>query len=108
LEAKYHKTKEEQKMSDVMKRTVFIEHEEGKVVRFHDWALVITELGSMLEPFQQIGSKYAPDTKAGLVNFDATDAGCRIDEIKHYSLDKGLMITGDSVIGGNLMPRSGR
>lgn len=94
-------------MSDIMKRTIFYDNSDG-VVRFHDWALVLTELGEMMEPFQGIATKWQPNTVAGLVNFDATEPGCRIDEIKSHSLDKGLQLYGDTVTGGVLMPRKGR
>ena len=94
-------------MSDIQKRTIFYDNSDG-YVRFHDWSMVIHPLGTMMEPFIGAGVKASLSTKDGLVNFDATDAQCRIDEIKIHSLDKGLQILGDTVIGGTLMPRVGR
>ena len=94
-------------MSDIQKRTLFYEKKENGVVRFHDWALVITELGTMLEPFIERIS-LERNTKDGFVSYDATEPMCRIDEMKSHSLDKGLQIYGDTVTGGTLMPRVGR
>ena len=91
-------------MSDIARRTIFYDEEEG-VVRWHDWALVVHPLGMFLEPFQEI-TKKARD--ADYRNYDASEPMCRIDEMKRHSLDKGLLIYGEQVTGGVLTPRSGR
>jgi hypothetical protein len=94
-------------MSDVLKRTIFID-ETGGVVRFHDWAMVLTELGVMMEPMPEI-RKTMINTKGGLGNFDALDPMCKINAIKNISLDRGFYIMGpEPVTGGNLIPRTGR
>lgn len=94
-------------MSEILRRTVFIDQSDG-FVRFHDWALVTMQGATYMEPFMFPGAKWNPNTKDGYVNYDATDAQCRIDEIKGFSLDKSNLMYGDGCIGGRLMPRAGR
>jgi hypothetical protein len=94
-------------MSDIKRRTLFYENGKEGEMRFHDWALVTTELGSMMEPFIERISLIR-NTKAGFVDYDATEPMCRIDELRYYSLDRGLQILGDTCCGGRLMPRIGR
>jgi hypothetical protein len=94
-------------MSDILKRTIFID-DSGGMVRFHDWAVVNHALGTMMEPFSEI-RRIGSATKAGISNFDSTDAMCRIDAIERLSLDKAYQILGgDRITGGNLLPRTGR
>lgn len=94
-------------MSEVLKRVMYIDNSDG-FVRFHDWALVNTELGMMLEPFCYPGVKWQHNSTGGLLDYDAKESMHRIDEMQTYSLDRGLQILGDTVIGGTLMPRVGR
>ena len=93
-------------MSDILKRTIFIDDSKD-VVRFHDWALVITELGVMMEPFVEI-RKGSGGTVAGISNYDSTEPMSRIDKIERISLDRGLYILGDVINGGQMYPRQGR
>jgi len=95
-------------MSDIRKRTIFIDDSmKDGVIRFHDWAMVITELGVMMEPMPEIG-KVMDNAKDGFVNYDALEPMCRIDCIQRISLDRGLNILGEVIHGGNLVPRIGR
>jgi hypothetical protein len=93
-------------MSDIKVRTVFVDDSDG-IVRFHDWALVVTDLGEMLEPFSPL-ARFERNTLAGLSDWDWTEPMCRIDRIQRFSLDRGLQILGDTMTGGTLMPRAGR
>jgi hypothetical protein len=93
-------------MSDVLKRTIFVDDTNGKV-RFHEWAEVTTELGVMLETFSQIGGD-SGSTKGGTVNYDATEAGTRIDTIQRLSMDQRFNIVGENLTGGHQLPRVGR
>lgn len=95
-------------MSDILKRTVFYDAGKDGVIRWHDWALVIHEgLGEMMEPYLERVS-LTRNCLGGFLNFDATEPMCRVDEMKMFSLDKGLQLYGDTVTGGRLLPRTGR
>lgn len=95
-------------MSNILKRTAFYETFGGKI-RFQDWAMVNTELGAMVEPFNA-NNRYALDVQ--IPNFDYTDTMSMIDELKEVDSDKMLTFLsagGASPIhGGNLLPRTGR
>jgi len=110
LEGKLHKfNRRKRKMSEILKRTIFIDDSDG-YVRFHDWAVVITEMGAMFEPFQHAGVKHSGGCKQGLQNYNAKDAMCRIDRIERLPMGMGYrLIAGDGIVtGGTQMPRSGR
>uniref|UniRef100_A0A6M3IK09 Uncharacterized protein n=1 Tax=viral metagenome TaxID=1070528 RepID=A0A6M3IK09_9ZZZZ len=93
-------------MSDILKRTIFID-DSGGVIRFHDWAVVTTSLGVMMEPCTGI-HRVSTDTAGGLSNYDATEPMSRIDAIQRHSLDRGLYIVGEVIHGGRMVPRVGR
>ena len=90
----------------IRKREVFYDNT-GGYVRFWDWALVTTSLGTMAEPFlpndrHQFGQ---------VDQFDPTDAIARIDEMRASSVDTQLLqLSGGrhALIGGPLHPRDGR
>jgi len=85
----------------IQKRTVFNEVVDG-TIRFHDWALVVTPVGSMVEPFQEIGLR-------ATTNIDWTDEMTKINEIKNLptSSEHNMYTSGVALIGGTLM-RTGR
>lgn len=93
-------------MSVIHKRTVFYDNT-GGVVRFWDWAMVITNLGTMVEPFNVNTRKIASDS---LQNFDPTDEATRIDEIREESIDKQQLVLsgGYHLHGGYHQPHVGR
>ncbi len=92
----------------IQRRTVFYDLTDG-IVRFWDWALVTTTLGTMAEPFNA-NARHQLDTPA--IEFDPTDEMCRIDEIRAVPSDfqsKFMSGGSDTVLsGGVLIPRDGR
>lgn len=91
----------------IQKRTVFFD-DTGGFVRFWDWALVTTTLGTMAEPFLPNGRHLVG---ADFGQFDPTDLVSRIDEIKVSSVDTQLLtLSGGAhqLHGGSLLPRDGR
>lgn len=97
----------------IMRREIFMEVDkrkpsDGMYHRPCDWALVLTSLGTMAEPFHPF-SRMCPNTS--IQNYDATDDMRRIDEIHFIDLDKHMaMLSGGGlpIHGGALMPRTGR
>lgn len=94
-------------MATILKRTVFYDDTDG-YVRFRDWARVITNQGTMHEPFivnnRFIGNEDFDD-------FDPEDEMARIDEIRRIDALKENNIYsggGDVVNGGVHMPRVGK
>lgn len=73
--------------------------------RPHDWALVTTSLGSMMEPFCMFART---SRNVNIQNTDWTDDMSRIDRIEMVDLDKQMTFFGESVNGGNMLPRAGR
>ena len=99
-------------MADViLKRTVFVERDSasGGVYRFADFARVVTPLGQMVEPFIA-GQKVS--NNAGILEYDAKDEMCRIDEIEQIDSDKLPSQLGDGLQpplhGGLQLSRTGR
>ena len=94
-------------MSEVQRRTVFYD-DTGGYIRFMDWALVTTQLGTMVEPFQVderhgVGINYT--------QFDPTDSEARIDEMRRIDADKlELVLSGGDhhLHGGTMRPKTGR
>lgn len=88
----------------ILKREVFYD-DTGGIVRFWDWALALTTLGTMAEPFM-------PNDRAkidGISEFDPTDEIARIDSMRASSIDRQLQtLSGgtDALIGGPLNPRN--
>ena len=93
-------------MSSILKREVYFDTA-GGYVRFWDWAIVTTTLGSMAEPF-------TPDSQYAFApqrEFDPTDDCARIDTIRAGDIDKSLLFLSGGVTalnGGTLCPRVGR
>ena len=91
-------------MSSILKREVFFDDTGGKV-RFWDWALTTTTLGSMAEPFNP-NDRFKID---GVSEFDPTDDMTRIDAMSASSIDtqaKSLSGGNHALIGGPLNPRN--
>src|SRR3972149_9676704 len=89
----------------VLQRVVFVERTSDGFFRFADWALVITSLGTMAEPFP-------PQQKVTLgdqaIAFDAADDIALISDIQHANSDMiPTMLSGGGPVfhGGVLMPR---
>jgi hypothetical protein len=94
-------------MSTVLKRTVFYDNTKN-VVRFWDWALVTTTIGTMVEPFN-VNMRWIPGAQQQ--NFDPEDEATRIDEMVCASIDKQQLILsgGNSYLhGGYVQPHVGR
>ena len=92
----------------VFQRVVFVERTKDGFLRFADWALATTSLGTMAEPF-------SPRQFAGIedkgITFDAADDLALISDIQHVNSDLiPTILSGGGPVyhGGNLMPRTGR
>jgi len=99
----------------IQRRTVFAEKGSDGIIRFSDWALVTTNLGTMAEmhiPFQRESSDSADADGVNGAAFDAGDAMYRVDEIIWTDLDRvPTMISGGNGMvlhGGLAVPRTGR
>ena len=80
-------------MSIIQKRTLFVNDNDG-VKRFHDWATVVTPIGVMAEPFQQIGAR-------GALQLDWEDEMTRVDDILGFTNGaEQLVLPGDHLHGG--------
>ena len=86
----------------ILKRQIFIDGSKGQV-RFYDWAIVTTTLGSMVEPrnlslFPTKGAEYNP-----------LDMMAKIDEIGSIDIlrhKESFLGAGQVIHGGNQMPQS--
>ena len=90
----------------IQKRSVFFD-DTGGIVRFWDWALTTTTLGTMAEPFLP-NDRHLPGKFS---QFDPTDEIARIDEMRASSIDKQLLtLSGGQhqLHGGPQLPRDGR
>jgi hypothetical protein len=97
----------------ILKRTVFYEQVDG-IIRFWDWALTTTTLGTMAEPFVP-NDRHSIDYD--FIQYDATDECVRIDEIRGAPLDQQVPILGGGQFadgtwimlnGGHQLPRDSR
>ncbi len=91
----------------IRKRTVFYD-KTGGIIRFWDWALTTTDIGSMVEPFE---ANDRTTRDGGIRNFDATDECTRIDDMREADIGQSLLLLsgGNTQIhGGCLIPRTGR
>ena len=87
-------------------RTVFYDISTG-VARFWDWALVGTDLGTMVEPYTP--AKFSNDVPT--INYDPTDMIAKVTEIRAADIHKEqLILSGGSqhLNGGVLVPRVGK
>lgn len=92
----------------ILKRAVLYDTFTDGVVRFADWALVTTTLGTMAEPFMP-NDRHAMDVD--IIDFDALDEISRIDELRQVPLDvQMLALSGGDVQlnGGTQNTRVGR
>lgn len=88
----------------IKKRSVFYDDTNG-IVRFWDWAIVNTSLGTMVEPFLP-NERHKID---GVSEFDPTDIISRIDDIRASSVDtqyKTLSGGEHALHGGYQLPRN--
>jgi hypothetical protein len=91
----------------ILKRTVFFDDTTG-VVRFWDWAMVLTTLGTMVEPFR-VDARFSTSTP--ISEFDPTDEICRIDEIRSMPVDQSMLHLSSGphqLHGGYCHPRDGK
>jgi hypothetical protein len=99
-------------MSGIKKRRIFVDVHSKNGDNFHkfwDWAMVVTEIGSMAEPFQ-VGQKY-PICTTLAQDYDPEDEMVRVDEIEFSEPDHSLLGgsgTEEPLVGGVLMTRDGR
>lgn len=94
-------------MAAISRRTIFYEKGSGGEFRWHDWAMVNTNLGMMLEPRVEI-NPYFKGNSSGQVR-DWTDDITRVDEVAPMSLDRVTTILSDNpLIGGYLVSRANR
>lgn len=90
----------------ILRREVFFDNT-GGYVRFWDWSLVTTTLGTMAEPFLP-NDRHLPGKFS---QFDPTDEIARIDDIRASSVDTQPHTLSGGVHplnGGTLNPRDGR
>lgn len=90
----------------ITNRTVFFDTT-GNYIRFWDWALVTTSIGTMAEPF-------VPNDRidaGNITNFDPTDEMSLITSLHAATVDRQAQILSggvDALHGGYQMPRQGR
>ncbi len=89
-------------MSEPLKRTIFTDRSKG-YIQIWDWAEVVTELGTMYEP-------YYPDQysiNADISDYDAADSMTKVHEIREVSfVDINYALGDDARLhGGHLRPR---
>ena len=88
----------------IQTRSVFYD-ESGGLVRFWDWAIVTTTLGTMAEPFM-VNARPTDGE-----DWDPEDEINRIDHIRGSPRDQAQLIlsggSGHVLNGGNQMPRNG-
>ena len=94
-------------MAAISRRTIFYEIGAGGEYRFHDWAMVNTNLGMMLEPRPTINPIKQGGT-SGAVR-DYTDDITRVDDFAPMSLDRSATILSEiPITGGPMFSRKGR
>lgn len=87
----------------IQRRTVFYDTVDG--VRFWDWALVTTTLGTMAEPFMPNARHFVGQD---FPEFDPSDMMNKIDEVVPKSIDVSLLVLSggdDQIHGGAQLPR---
>lgn len=93
----------------ILKRTVFYD-KTGGFVRFWDWGLTTTTIGTMAEPFNANARRAAGDN-TNIGAFNPTDEMTRIDDMVEADIGRSLIMLsgGDNQIhGGCMIPRTGR
>jgi len=91
----------------IQARSVFFDNT-NNIVRFWDWAIVTTTLGTMAEPFV-VNERTQLNTPT--IEFDPTDEMVRIDNIRAMPVGQSYnVLSGDDMPmhGGEQMPRDGR
>jgi len=92
-------------MPGITSRKLLIDSSGGRL-RPHDFNLVRTDIGSMLEPCSGAFQRQGIGTQAS--SNDWTDMMSRVDGIEWFSLDKQRDLLGDGCTWGTMIPRSGK
>ncbi len=92
-------------MASIMTRTVYIDNREDQV-RFFDWCVVGTSLGTMIEPRQMMG--FIKGAKAGFANYDPLDECSKITRIESVDRRNKFAFLGAGLVlhGGEQVPQS--
>jgi hypothetical protein len=94
-------------MAAILTRTVFYDQDAQGRYRFHDWAMVNTNVGMMLEPRVVLNPAVMPGLS--MADRDYGDECQRIDRIVPWPADKPHHYLSDEALcGGNLIGRVGR
>ena len=93
-------------MATIHKRTIFFEIDKNGNHIPCDFARVITNIGTCLEPRTEFFARKS--NGVGFADFDPTDEMSMITGIEGISMDRVKFILGDGVNGGYCCPRSGR
>jgi hypothetical protein len=91
----------------ITSRTMFYDTRNG-VVRFHDWNLVNTTLGTMQEPRQFIHLKDSVKSNRGTAQFNQLDQCAKVTNLENVDLRGIEMLLSDKklkTIGGSQMPK---
>lgn len=81
-------------MSGILKRTIFVHQDKDKVL-FHDWAKVVTSLGTMVEPKCLMAQRPFDGVAVNASKMDYTDDINRIDLMETVHIGKESMILCD-------------
>jgi len=98
-------------MAPILRRTIYIEADQknGTVYyRPHDWAMVLTTLGNMAEPFLMFQRIRQGNYPAEMTTPEFEAESMMVNDIQIISLDKATTVLGEGVTGGNQEPRIGR
>lgn len=94
-------------MAAISRRTIYYEKAASGEIRWHDWCMVNTNLGMMVEPRAVINPYFAAGN-SGQVR-DYKDDITRVDDIVPMSLDRAAtLISATPLIGGTLVNRLNR
>jgi len=90
----------------ILRRSALYTQKKGGQVRFLNWALTITKMGTMAEPFI-LNDRISPTTQIG--DYDPSDPMSRVDELVGVDPNKSewAATMGDTIPihGGNILPR---
>lgn len=94
-------------MAAISRRTVFYEKGSDGEIRWHDWAMVNTNIGMMLEPRAVVNPFFDAGNSGQVRNWK--DDITRVDDIVVMSLDRAATLLSDTpVVGGYLVNRTNR
>lgn len=85
-------------MSGILKRTIFYEKMKTGEVRFSDYAVVVTDIGTMVEPFE-INNRL---DFCDYADYDPTDMMVKVDEVQPCDI-----LGSEFLSGGATTPLSG-